>query len=741
MSFKDFINPAALLRFPRWLASLFVQFSTAVNEGRKSWPKIIADVVLSLFALSLAWQFYQVHGFAALIDRGLFRASAFVLVVSILFAIKPITAFVIVNAVLLVVAARVIGVRSVWIDGIIVLFAIILAFRLSRWQKLQPPAVLPKPSELLKGTWLTLRLPLTIFVALWFFIGAGIGLADIARDRGPLGLQRAPTHPTQIAPLYGDSTVRIGVALSGGGYRAALMHAGVLHMIDSIGIPIQVMSTVSGGSIVGAYYALGGEPKEFLRAAVEQRINLARNVFYPWTFARMVLSSRWGTSDYFVLPFFGDFTRTTAQAELLDQVFFRGAQHRHENEEARGRGHDIELMLCLTDIAGNAMVGVTPHGFIEQAVSPPTARFTFLSKPIDFENGRFNGDNSNALPGPSNLATLVAASGAFPGAFKPLRVQVVRPPEGGFDLDTSKLVLADGGMADNLGLVMMYAAGHWVRRNDSTIARADPEVGQAIRKWDVNVIIASDGSAISLPRVPTSGLQEIGSAIDVVSRASAGEPLAGPDRNPSTTLLSPDPFINLSPIGGIADLAFEHAGASDTMAIRRVTEDASIFQLPSFMTLSPVDLRFLVLNLDTLIVPRDSLLQAVRVIAQRNGRDSLTNSRDRARNQSWADELVHSALVADLSYVLTAFVKTPTLTSTFTPAKARALYRLGQYLFLFNRPYIAYAAGQAVKGRVPTKAAPGMGAVMQAGAVRGQATATQMEQNTIVRARRRVVLP
>lgn len=51
---------------------------------------------------------------------------------------------------------------------------------------------------------------------------------------------------------------RIGLALSGGGYRAAAFHLGTLRKLNNLGIldKVDVLSTVSGGSIVGAYYAL-----------------------------------------------------------------------------------------------------------------------------------------------------------------------------------------------------------------------------------------------------------------------------------------------------------------------------------------------------------------------------------------------------------------------------------------------------------------------------------------------------
>lgn len=51
---------------------------------------------------------------------------------------------------------------------------------------------------------------------------------------------------------------KIGLALSGGGYRAAAYHIGTLRALNRLGIldNIDVISSVSGGSITSAYYAL-----------------------------------------------------------------------------------------------------------------------------------------------------------------------------------------------------------------------------------------------------------------------------------------------------------------------------------------------------------------------------------------------------------------------------------------------------------------------------------------------------
>ena len=51
---------------------------------------------------------------------------------------------------------------------------------------------------------------------------------------------------------------KIGLALSGGGYRAAAYHIGTMRALHKLGIldEVDVISSVSGGSITATYYAL-----------------------------------------------------------------------------------------------------------------------------------------------------------------------------------------------------------------------------------------------------------------------------------------------------------------------------------------------------------------------------------------------------------------------------------------------------------------------------------------------------
>ena len=74
---------------------------------------------------------------------------------------------------------------------------------------------------------------------------------------------------------------RIGLALSGGGARAMAFHLGCLRALHDLGIlnRVQILSTVSGGSVIGALYAANDEPFPAFEARV--RAALARGLARP----------------------------------------------------------------------------------------------------------------------------------------------------------------------------------------------------------------------------------------------------------------------------------------------------------------------------------------------------------------------------------------------------------------------------------------------------------------------------
>ena len=99
------------------------------------------------------------------------------------------------------------------------------------------------------------------------------------------------------------STPRIGLALSGGGFRATLFHLGVVRLLYEAGLISNVrrITSVSGGSILAAHLALNwghytGTPEDFERAAAQvtqfTRADIRGRIVRRWAFAWITVLPR-----------------------------------------------------------------------------------------------------------------------------------------------------------------------------------------------------------------------------------------------------------------------------------------------------------------------------------------------------------------------------------------------------------------------------------------------------------------
>jgi hypothetical protein len=178
------------------------------------------------------------------------------------------------------------------------------------------------------------------------------------------GAAHLPGDRTKLNGLSAKSQFhgsRVGLALSGGGFRAALMHAGVLSGLEDLGVVPTHISAVSGGSIIATYYALGGRPRAFVDAVKTGRFNLKRELLKLHNTIRLPLP---GT-----IPFIGyplsttEFSRTDVQIALLRDTLFGRTTLQDVSRSALPR-----LMLCATDLHRGAAVGITPTGMMFRTI-------------------------------------------------------------------------------------------------------------------------------------------------------------------------------------------------------------------------------------------------------------------------------------------------------------------------------------------------------------------------------------
>ena len=222
---------------------------------------------------------------------------------------------------------------------------------------------------------------------------------------------------------------RIGLALSGGGFRASLFHLGVIRRLEELGIMrrIDTISAVSGGSIIAAYYVIemekrlrrSGVDRKDVTAVAKERLTIFKDIaecfcrvldknirsramvfgpfYHPLLFLRSLLSG---------------YSRSDVLQKEYDKWFYFSETVDHLPVFAKTGGPKVIL---------NATSLLTGK------------RREFTRRPVSGINelGRIN---RNVL----KLSRVIGASSGVPGLFPPTTI--------------SGDVLVDGGVSDNQGI-------------------------------------------------------------------------------------------------------------------------------------------------------------------------------------------------------------------------------------------------------------------------------------------------
>jgi predicted acylesterase/phospholipase RssA len=269
------------------------------------------------------------------------------------------------------------------------------------------------------------------------------------------------------------ATSRLGLALSGGGFRASFFHIGLLAQMAMLGLlrHVEVISTVSGGSIIGALYYLhvkrlleskpDAEIEDQDYKAIVERIEcefltaVQRNIRMR-TFLDPVKNLRMALANY---------SRSDRIGELYDVYFYRPVldpqrttpiemrelkiRPRGEREGFHPLKHNASRGAKVPIVLINATSLNTGHNWRFEASrmgEPP--REGQAATEID-KNLRLRRPPSYAdiIAKQQNieLGLAVAASAGVPGIFNPLAISDLYP-------DGIRVQLVDGGVHDNQGI-------------------------------------------------------------------------------------------------------------------------------------------------------------------------------------------------------------------------------------------------------------------------------------------------
>ena len=246
---------------------------------------------------------------------------------------------------------------------------------------------------------------------------------------------------------------RLGLALSGGGFRATLYHLGVIRCLrDAEVLPrITHITTVSGGSIVGAHLALNwdrycGTPEQFNEAAAE----IIR-------FVQLDVRNR--IVRRFPFSFVGNCGRSLLRLKTHRQWTRPGLLERYYERFLYGDTplsqlpDNPRIHILSTNLSEGCLCSFNQHGLLAQ-------------RRIAGHRDRFE----RVHLGLATVPMAVAASSCFPGFFPPLELT-------GWDVgadvgEFTRQAFTDGGVYDNLGLRMFRCLEQsWVRH--STPLRKD----------------------------------------------------------------------------------------------------------------------------------------------------------------------------------------------------------------------------------------------------------------------------
>jgi predicted acylesterase/phospholipase RssA len=242
---------------------------------------------------------------------------------------------------------------------------------------------------------------------------------------------------------------KIGLALSGGGFRASLYHLGLVRFLRDAGILPQVshITSVSGGSIFAAHLTLNwgrynGSDSEFDSAASELltfvRLDVRNRITrrFPLTFA--LRWPRW---------LLGRSNRKLTRTGLLEYHY---EKHLYGDTSLFQLPESPQLHILATNLSEGCLCSFNRNGlWMMRRQSDHTFRL----------------DRSHI--GLATVPMAVTASSAFPGFFPP--VELTGADVGASAGEFGRQRYTDGGVFDNLGIRMFRFLEQVLAEHQSTL--------------------------------------------------------------------------------------------------------------------------------------------------------------------------------------------------------------------------------------------------------------------------------
>jgi len=267
-------------------------------------------------------------------------------------------------------------------------------------------------------------------------------------------------------------TDKLGLAFSGGGFRASFFHIGVLAKLAEADLlrKVEVISCVSGGSILGAYYYLKLknllESEKYESLSKQDYIDLVAELEIEFL-DKVNKNVRMNILSHFFanlkMAFVSSYNRTSRTADLYDKFLYsdliEGKKKLYMDDLLISPGGDRSFRPNRDNWKVENKVPV----LILNATTLNTGHSwqftgTWMGESPAYIDSEFDALPNlrrmyyNEAPAPFRkiaLSTAVAASAGVPGIFAPIAFNDLYK-------DYTRVLLVDGGVHDNQGISTLY---------------------------------------------------------------------------------------------------------------------------------------------------------------------------------------------------------------------------------------------------------------------------------------------
>jgi predicted acylesterase/phospholipase RssA len=269
-----------------------------------------------------------------------------------------------------------------------------------------------------------------------------------------------------------SENLKIALAFSGGGYRAACFCLGTLAYLDKLKVNdksllehVVVLSTVSGGTIAGAAYTIGIKQGKDFPAVYQSIYDFIKEIdLITLTLDRLLSNQGWNNTRIKSL--------INAFADVYDKELFHGAKFgtlmteenpihlKHISFNATEFSNALQFRFQWSEKVRHPQKGEPPRGII----------------------GNFEFRIPESAAREIRMADILASSSCFPGGFEPINFPTDFQYKEATELiklstqDGYPVGLMDGGIVDNQGIEPILLAEKRMKKNNPNQKKLDNEL-------------------------------------------------------------------------------------------------------------------------------------------------------------------------------------------------------------------------------------------------------------------------